>query len=31
MIDYKDGFFIGQGLHYSQDFSGGELQEWMKI
>jgi hypothetical protein len=23
-------FFIGRGLHYGQDFFGGELQAWMK-
>ena len=26
----QSGLFIGQGLHYGQDFSGGELQAWME-
>ena len=30
MIGYNMGFFIGQGSHYCQDFSGGVLQAWMK-
>ena len=27
MIDYKNGLFIGHGLHYGQDFSGGERMD----
>lgn len=26
----QNGFFINQGLHYGQDFSGGELPSWME-
>jgi hypothetical protein len=26
----ENGFFIGQGLHYNQDFFGEELQAWMR-
>ena len=33
MIQYdwlQYGFFTGRGLHYNQDFYGGELQAWIK-